>query len=91
MGAEVLVVQVECSEAGTKSSREKHKVAFPLANDDRLRVVDKYSPTSAYLIDSSGIVRARWLGAVSDRVDGDGIIEALSKLDTPTTRPASRP
>ena len=84
MGAEVLAIHVECSEAGTKSTREKQGITYPLANDDRLGVVDKYGPTSTYLIDSWGIVRARWLDAVHSRVDHRGIMEALSKLGPPS-------
>ena len=52
-----------------------------MANDERLEVVDKYSPTSTYLIDKGGIIRARWLGSIHDRVGPAKIIEALSKLD----------
>ena len=84
MGAEVLGIHVECSEAGTRSTHEKHNINYPLANDDRLRIVDKYGPTSTYLIDSAGIVRARWLDAVHERVDHGGIIKALSKLGPPS-------
>ena len=52
-----------------------------LANDDQLNVVDKYSVTSTYLIDSKGIIRARWLDQIHQRVDGGPILEALKELN----------
>lgn len=79
-GAELLAIQVECSRAGTVRTRQRHHLAFPLANDERLRVVSKYSPTSTYLIDRHGIIRARWLDAIHRRVTPDQILEALEKL-----------
>ena len=59
---------------------DKMNFGFPLANDDQLNVVDKYSVTSTYLIDSDGIIRARWLDRVHDRVDGVTVLKALKEL-----------
>ena len=80
LGAELLAIHVECSPAGTLTAAKGHGFAFPMANDERLQVVDKYSPTSAYVIDAGGIVRARWLGSIHERVGPEAIIEALKKL-----------
>lgn len=82
-GAEILAIHVECSEAGTRSTVQRNAIAFPMANDDRLEVVDKYSPTSTYLIDRHGIIRARWLDAIHDRVGPEAILEALGKISPP--------
>ena len=60
LGAEILAIHTECSEPGTVLTVKRNNLAFPLANDDHLRVVDKYSPTSTYLIDRHGIIRARY-------------------------------
>ena len=78
--AEVLVIHCEGSPKGTKILADKMHFGFPLANDDRLNVVDKYSVTSTYLIDSEGIIRARWLDQIHQRVDGDSVLEALKEL-----------
>jgi len=51
-----------------------------MANDENLQVVDKYSPTSTYLIDADGIVQARWLDRIHSRVGTESIIEALKRL-----------
>ncbi|MBI2924353.1 MAG: redoxin domain-containing protein [Verrucomicrobia bacterium] len=80
LDAELLAIHVECSEAGTKQAVARHNLQFPMANDDRLQVVDKYSPTSTYLIDRHGIVRARWLDSIHQRVQPEAILEALSRL-----------
>ena len=48
----------------------------------RLQVVDNYSPTSAYVIDADGIIRAPWLGSIHERVGPEAIIEGLKKLAT---------
>ncbi|MCI0538144.1 MAG: hypothetical protein L0Z50_23300 [Verrucomicrobiales bacterium] len=82
MQEEVLAIHVECSEAGTLTTVKRHGIVFPMANDDRLQVVDEYSPTSTYLIDRQGIVRARWLDSIHDRVQPDKILEALARLQT---------
>ena len=79
-GASVLALHCEGSPKGTKILADKMNFGFPLANDDRLNVVDKYSVTSTYLIDSEGIIRARWLDRVHQRVDGATILEALKEL-----------
>lgn len=77
----VLAIHCEGSRRGTKEFSDKRKFGFPLANDDRLNVVDKYSVTSTYLIDSKGIVQARWLDRVHDRVDGATILKALAEIN----------
>ena len=78
--ANVLAIHCEGSPKGTKILADRMNFGFPLANDDRLNVVDKYSVTSTYLIDSKGIIRARWLDRVHQRVDGATILEALKEL-----------
>ena len=78
--AAVLAIHCEGSPRGTRILAEKKGFGFPLANDDRLNVVDKYSVTSTYLIDPEGIVRERWLDRVHDRVDGATILRALKEL-----------
>lgn len=89
LDAELLAIHVECSEAGTRTTVKRNRIAFPMANDERLQVVDKYSPTSTYLIDRRGIVRARWLDSIHDRVGPGPIIDALKKLPGADTQ--SRP
>lgn len=79
-GAEILAIHVECSEAGTRTTVERSGIVFPMANDDRLQVVDKYSPTSTYLIDRRGVIRARWLDAIHDRVGPEALLDELKKL-----------
>ena len=83
LNAELLAIHVECSEAGTLTSVKRNKLDFPMANDDRLQVVDKYSPTSTYLIDRNGIIRARWFDSIHQRVGPEAISEALKKLREP--------
>ena len=78
--AKVLAIHCEGSPRGTRILADRMNFGFPLANDDRLNVVDKYSVTSTYLIDSKGIIRARWLDRVHHRVDGATILEALRGL-----------
>ncbi len=78
--ANILAIHCEGSSKGTKILADRMNFGFPLANDDRLNVVDKYSVTSTYLIDSKGIIRARWLDRVHQRVDGASILEALKEL-----------
>jgi len=80
LDAEVLAIHVEGSEGGTLTSVKRNKLVFPMANDDRLQVVDKYSPTSTYLIDRHGIIRARWFDSIHRRVEPEAIIGALEKL-----------
>lgn len=75
-----MAIHCEGSPKGTKILAGKMNFGFPLANDDRLNVVDKYSVTSTYLIDSKGIIRARWLDRVHQRVDGASVLEALKEL-----------
>ncbi len=89
-GAEVLAIHCECPPQGTRILAGKLKLGFPLANDDRLRVVGKYSVTSTYLIDRQGIIRARWLDSVHKRVDGATILKALQKLNEPGKRSESQ-
>ena len=84
--AELLAIHVECSEAGTLTTVKRNGIAFPMANDDRLQVVDKYSPTSTYLIDRHGIIRARWLDSIHGRVGPDAVIEALKDALAKGTR-----
>lgn len=79
-GAELLAIHIECSEAGTLTTVKRNSLAFPMANDDSLRVVDKYSPTSTYLINRHGVIRARWFDAIHERVGPEAILEALKKL-----------
>ena len=79
-GANVLAIHCEGSPKGSKILADRIDFGFPLANDDRLNVVDKYSVTSTYLIDSKGIIQARWLDRVHQRVDGISILEAVKKL-----------
>lgn len=76
----MLAIHVECSKPGTIATVRRNGIAFPMANDDRLQVVDQYSPTSTYLIDRHGVIRARWLNAIHDRVGPEPIIEELKKL-----------
>ena len=78
--ATVLAIHCEGSPKGTEILARKMNFGFPLANDDRLNVVDKYSVTSTYLIDSNGIIQARWLDRVHDRVDGVTVLKALKEL-----------
>ena len=54
---------------------------YPLANDDRLKVVESFSVTSTYLIDAKGIIRQRWLDEIHRRVDGVTILEVLKQLE----------
>ncbi|MBU6401796.1 MAG: redoxin domain-containing protein [Verrucomicrobia bacterium] len=92
LNAELLAIHVECSEEGTQLSVKRNNLAFPMANDDRLQIVDRYSPTSTYLIDRHGIIRARWLNSIHNRIGPEAIIEALSKLreaDDQPTRPGN--
>ncbi len=73
---------MECPPKGTESLAKRRKFSFALANDDVLKVVGKYSVTSTYLIDKQGIIRARWLDRVHDRVKAETIIEAVKKLQS---------
>ncbi len=79
--AKVLAIHCEGSPKGTRELAERKKFGYPLANDDRLNVVDNYSVTSTYLIDSNGIIRARWLDRVYDRVDATTILKTLKELN----------
>ncbi|MBI5394475.1 MAG: redoxin domain-containing protein [Verrucomicrobia bacterium] len=85
-GAEVLAIHVECSPAGTALTVRRQSIQFPMANDDRLQVVDKYSPTSTWLIDADGVIRARWLGHIHERVGAGAILEALARLTPAANR-----
>ena len=80
-GAEVLAIHCEGSPEGTRILADKMNFGYPLANDDRLNVVDTYSVTSTYLIDANGIIRSRWFDEVHRRVDGVSVIEALMRLE----------
>jgi peroxiredoxin len=80
LGAEILAIHVECSPAGTRRTAQRHKIAYPMANDDRLRVVGKYTPTSTYVIDAAGIIRARWHDQIHERVGADEILAVLRKI-----------
>ena len=80
LGADVLAIHVECNEAGTRQSVTRNRLEFPLANDERLRVVTKFSPTSTYVIDRQGVIRARWLNAIHARVSAAEIVKALEQL-----------
>jgi len=51
-----------------------------MANDERFQVVDKYSLTTAYVIDANGIIRARWLGSIHQPVGAEAIIHVLNTL-----------
>jgi peroxiredoxin len=77
LGGELLAIHLECIPAGSEVAKKKAKLEFHLANDDRLQVSTAYSPTSAYLVGLDGRIKARWLGAVHDRVNGQAIIEAM--------------
>ena len=79
--AKILAIHCEGSPRGTRILADRMNFGFPLANDDRLNVVDKYSVTSTYLVDSRGTVRARWLDRIHQRVDGATILEALRGLN----------
>ena len=79
--ANMLAIHCEGSPKGTRELAERKKFGYPLANDDQLNVVDKYSVTSTYLIDSKGVIRARWLDRVHDRVDGATILKTLEQLE----------
>lgn len=72
---------MECPPEGTEILAKKKNFSFALANDDVLNVVDKYSVTSTYLIDKKGIIRARWLDQVHERVEAKTILEAINKLE----------
>ena len=56
-----------------------------MANGDRPQVVDKYSPTSTCLIDRRGIIRARRLDSIPDRITPEGLLETLSKVNVGRT------
>ncbi len=77
LGGELLAIHLECIPAGSEVAKKKAELEFHLANDDRLQVSTAYSPTSAYLVGLDGRIKARWLGAVHDRVNGQAIIEAM--------------
>ncbi|MCI0745251.1 MAG: hypothetical protein L0Y58_07590 [Verrucomicrobia subdivision 3 bacterium] len=79
-GAELLAIHVECSPEGTALAVKRNGLKFPMANDDRLEVVDKYSPTSTYLIDKRGIVRARWFDTIHLRVGSQALLQQLEEL-----------
>ena len=79
-GADLLAIHVECPPEGTRILARKMNFDFPLANDDRLGIVDRYSVTSTYLIDTQGIIRARWLDEIHRRVDGPAILAAVKEL-----------
>ena len=81
MDTEILAIHVECPPEGTEILAKKKKFSFALANDDVLKVVGKYSVTSTYLIDKKGIVRARWLDRIYDRVQAQTILDAIRKLE----------
>lgn len=72
---------MECPPKGTEILAKKKNFSFALANDDVLNVVSKYSVTSTYLIDKNGIIRARWLDRVHQRVAAKTILKAVSKLE----------
>lgn len=80
MDTEILAIHVECPPKGTEILAKKKNFSFALANDDVLDVVGKYSVTSTYLIDKKGIIRARWLDQVHDRVQAQTILEIVNKL-----------
>lgn len=90
LDAELLAIHVECGQAGTQLAVKRNNLAFPMANDDRLKVVEKYSPTSTYLIDRHGIIRARWLDTIHQRVQPEAILEALSRLRSGSVGPAKQ-
>ena len=91
LGAELLAIHVECSKAGTVSALKKHNLPFPMANDERLEIVDKYSPTSTYLIDQDGVIRALWRDKVHQRVTADDVVAAVAKLVGREIPPAAEP
>ena len=81
LGAEVLAIHVECSPEGTRSTVRRSRIQFPMASDEHLRVVGNYSPTSTYLIDKKGIIRALWHDRIHDRVTPDKILAAIKQLE----------
>lgn len=83
MDTDILAIHVECPPEGTETLARKKNFSFALANDDVLNVVDKYSVTSTYLIDKKGIIRARWLDQVHERVTAKTVLAAVKKLETP--------
>ena len=80
LGAEVLAIHVECSPEGTQSTVRRSRIEFPMASDEHLRVVGKYSPTSTYLIDKEGIIRALWHDRIHERVSPDEILGSIKRL-----------
>ena len=73
------------------STAKKHEIPFPMANDERLEVVDKYSPTSTYLIDQDGVIRALWRDKIHKRVTADEVLAAVAKLVGREVPPAAEP
>ena len=83
LGAELLAIHVECSPEGTRSTVRREKIRYPMASDERLQVVGKYSPTSTYLIDKDGVIRALWHDRIHKRVTPDKISSAIKLLREP--------
>ncbi len=86
MDTEILAIHVECPLKGTEMLAKRRNFSFALANDDVLDVVGRYSVTSTYLIDKKGIIRARWLDRIHDRVQAQTILEAVNKLEAPGSK-----
>ena len=80
-GAEMVALHCEGSVEGTEKFARRRHLGFPLGNDDELNVVSHYSVTSTYLIGPDGVIRARWLDRVHDRVSGASILAALNDLN----------
>jgi peroxiredoxin len=78
-GGELLAIHLECAAKGSKIAKEKSRLLFHVANDERLQVATTYSPTSTYLVGLDGKIKARWLGRVHDRVLGDELLEAMKQ------------
>jgi peroxiredoxin len=76
----VFGIQVECSQVGALETVQRQNLLYPVASDEYLQVVDKFSPCSTYLIDGDGTIRARWLDSIHNRGGPETVIEAILKL-----------
>ena len=81
-GAEMLALHCEGSVEGTEKFARRRNLGFPLGNDGELEVVSHYSVTSTYLIGPDGVIRARRLDRVHDRVSGATILAAVQDLNS---------
>ena len=77
LGGELLAIHLECAPTCSEAAKKKGHLEFHVANDERLEVATAYSPTSTYLVGLDGMIKARWLGQIHDRVSGKAIIDAM--------------